>query len=126
MNLCNCGNIIEFVIDICRKRCIINMKETYVRNMKEVRDMPGRDGTGPMGSGAMTGRGPGLCSGANNVKHGAGAGLGLGCKHGFGRRQHGSNNADQSSSATQKELLQNQRDMLQGKIDRINKQMGSL
>ena len=51
--------------------------------------MPRRDGTGPMGAGSMTGRGFGLCTGANAVKYGAGLGMGLGlglaCRRGFGR-----------------------------------------
>ena len=51
--------------------------------------MPRRDGTGPMGGGSMTGRGLGLCTGANAVKYGAGLGMGLGlglaCRRGFGR-----------------------------------------
>lgn len=51
--------------------------------------MPRRDGTGPMGAGSMTGRGLGLCTGANVVKYGAGLGMGLGlglaCRRGFGR-----------------------------------------
>ena len=49
--------------------------------------MPRRDGTGPMGAGSMTGRGLGLCTGANAVKYGAGIGMGLGrglaCRRGF-------------------------------------------
>ena len=51
--------------------------------------MPRRDGTGPMGAGAMTGKGIGLCTDANAVKYGAGLGMGLGlglaCRRGFGR-----------------------------------------
>ena len=51
--------------------------------------MPRRDGTGPMGAGSMTGRGLGLCTGANAVKYGAGLGMGLGlglaCRRCFGR-----------------------------------------
>jgi hypothetical protein len=51
--------------------------------------MPRRDGTGPMGAGSMTGRGLGICTGANAVKYGAGLGMGLGlglaCRRGFGR-----------------------------------------
>ncbi|OFI06320.1 hypothetical protein CLOACE_10930 [Clostridium acetireducens DSM 10703] len=31
--------------------------------------MPRRNGTGPMGAGSMTGRGLGLCTGANAVKY---------------------------------------------------------
>lgn len=44
-------------------------------------NMPGRDGTGPMGQGAFTGRGMGLCnpSGSNGYPlYGRGCGLGLG------------------------------------------------
>lgn len=51
--------------------------------------MPRRDGTGPMGVGAMTGKGLGLCTRANATKYGAGLGmklgLGLACRRGFGR-----------------------------------------
>lgn len=41
--------------------------------------MPRRDGTGPMGAGAMTGRGFGLCAGGTAVR-----GLGFGCGRGRG------------------------------------------
>ena len=44
--------------------------------------MPGRDGTGPLGRGSLTGRGLGLCQGFN-----AGSGFqgrGLQCRRGFG------------------------------------------
>lgn len=41
--------------------------------------MPGRDGTGPMGRGAATGRGLGFCTGAYAGRHAVGAGLGFGC-----------------------------------------------
>ncbi len=42
--------------------------------------MPGRDGTGPMGRGPMTGRGLGRCG----AGLGRGRGLGLGRRNGFG------------------------------------------
>ncbi len=45
--------------------------------------MPGRDGTGPMGAGAMTGRGMGLCT---TVPGNAGSGFGFGKGQGLGRR----------------------------------------
>lgn len=61
--------------------------------------MPRRDGRGPLGSGAMTGRGLGLCSGENFEELGFRAGLGRGgarggrqrlsgraCGRGYGRR----------------------------------------
>ena len=51
--------------------------------------MPRRDGTGPTGAGAMTGRGLGACTGAEAVNYGGGRGrgigLGRGCGRGFGR-----------------------------------------
>lgn len=56
--------------------------------------MPRRDGLGPMGRGAMTGRGMGYCSGVNapyaaypgrGPARGRGFGPGLGAGAGFGR-----------------------------------------
>jgi hypothetical protein len=41
--------------------------------------MPGLDGRGPLGAGAMTGRGLGRCSGNGVARYGVGLGLGLGC-----------------------------------------------
>jgi hypothetical protein len=46
--------------------------------------MPGQDRTGPLGEGAMTGRGLGLCG--NGIRRGVGRGLGRGCRRGFGFR----------------------------------------
>ena len=40
--------------------------------------MPGRDGTGPMGRGAIDGRGLGVCNGAELSGYGAGFGRGRG------------------------------------------------
>ncbi|HAU31364.1 MAG: Uncharacterized protein XD78_2224 [Desulfotomaculum sp. 46_296] len=86
--------------------------------------MPGRDGTGPMGRGSMTGRGLGFC-GANISRYGAGFGfgLGLGCRRGFGRRFDGNFKVDQTSLQTQKELLQEQKNVLQRRLEVINKQL---
>ena len=88
--------------------------------------MPRRDGTGPMGAGSMTGRGFGLCTGANAVKYGAGLGMGLGlglaCRRGFGRGFA----FNQTSSKTQKELLNEQKTMLQERLEVIDKQLESL
>jgi hypothetical protein len=96
--------------------------------------MPRRDGTGPMGVGSMTGRGLGLCTGANAVKYGAGIGMGLGlglaCRRGFGRsfgRGFGRGFAiNQTSSKTQKELLNEQKAMLQDRLEVIDKQLDNL
>ena len=88
--------------------------------------MPRRDGTGPMGAGSMTGRGLGSCTGANAVKYGAGLGLGLGlglaCRRGFGRGFA----VNQNSSKTQKELRQEQKDLLKNRLDVIDKQLENL
>lgn len=51
--------------------------------------MAGRDGTGPLGQGAMTGRGLGVCQGLNSGIYGAGRGLGMGLGRGLGRGVRG-------------------------------------
>jgi hypothetical protein len=102
----------------------------YAINYKEVNNMPRRDGTGPMGVGSMTGRGLGLCTGANAVKYGAGLGMGLGlglaCRRGFGRGFGRGFAFNQTSSKTQKELLNEQKTMLQDRLEVIDKQLKNL
>lgn len=92
--------------------------------------MPRRDGTGPMGAGPVTGRGLGLCTGANAVKYGAGLGLGLGsglaCRRGFGRGFGRGFAVNQNSSKTQKELIQGQKNVLKSRRDVIDKQLENL
>ena len=73
--------------------------------------MPRRDGTGPMGAGSMTGRG---------------FGLGLACRRGFGRGLGRGFAVNQNSSKTQKELLQEQKDLLKNRLDVIDKQLENL
>jgi hypothetical protein len=85
-----------------------------------------------MGAGSMTGRGLGLCTGANAVKYGAGLGMGIGlglaCRRGFGfGRGFGRGSAiNQASSKTQKELLNEQKTMLQDRLEVIDKQLENL
>ncbi len=79
--------------------------------------MPRRDGTGPMGEGAMTGRGAG---------RGTGLGLGLACRRGFGRGFGRGAAFDQISSKTQKELLKERKTVLQDQLDSIDKQLENL
>ena len=92
--------------------------------------MPGGDGTGPMGAGSMTGRGLGICKDANAVKCGAGLGmglgLGLGCRRGFGRGFGRGLAVDPTVSKTQKELLHEQKTMLQERLAVIDEQLESL
>lgn len=54
--------------------------------MKRRHDMPGKDGTGPMGMGMMAGRGLGPCGGGYAFGRGFGGGFGRG---GFCRRSGG-------------------------------------
>ena len=87
-------------------------------------------GTGAQGGGSTTGRGLGLCTGANVVKYGAGLGMGLGlglaCRRGFGRGFGRGSAINQTSSKTQKELLNEQKAMLQDRLEVIEKQMENL
>jgi hypothetical protein len=48
-------------------------------------NMPGRDKTGPMGQGPVTGRGAGLCTGFDSERFAKGAGYGAGRRFGMGR-----------------------------------------
>ena len=71
--------------------------------------MPGRDGTGPMGLGAMTGRK-----------------FGFGCRRGFARGFGRNCVVDQTSSKTQKQLLLEQKDFLQLRLNIIDNQLENI
>ena len=86
--------------------------------------MPRRDGTGPMQSRSMNGRGLGLCTGVNAFKYGAGFGLGLAYRRGRGLGRCAAANID--SSITRKELLQEQKFVLQSRIHALDMQLESL
>lgn len=83
--------------------------------------MPRRDGTGPMGNGAMTGKGMGFCNNRHTLRYGAGFGarLGYACRRGFGRGYV-------SSSKTEKEFLEEQRDFFKNQLEIINKQLDNI
>ena len=81
--------------------------------------MPGKDGTGVMGRGAKSGRGLGNCTGANAIRCGTGLGLGY-------RRGLPSFLADPTVSKTQKEMLQEQKKLLESRLDSISKQLENL
>jgi hypothetical protein len=91
--------------------------------------MPGRDGTGPMGRGVMSGRGLGVCNGANvggygiglGCRTGRGRGAGYGCMRGFGRF-----NIGERTVLTEKELLTEQKEQLESRIDIISKRLDNL
>lgn len=91
--------------------------------------MPRRDGTGPTGAGAMTGRGMGFCTGAGNAKYGIGRGPGFGpgCRRGYKRGFGGyAPVAGQASVQDEKELLKGQRDALKNRLDIIDKRLENL
>jgi hypothetical protein len=92
--------------------------------------MPGRDGTGPMGYGAMTGRGMGVCAGATGFRYGTGFGMGYGCRRGFGRgfgRGYGWNaSPNLDAPRTDKEFLEEQKEFLKSRLDSIDKQLDNM
>jgi len=63
---------------------------------KEVYSMPGFDRTGPMGEGAMTGRGQGRCN-PNGASFGAGNPVGRGSGRGRGRGRGFGKGSDRGS-----------------------------
>ena len=75
--------------------------------------MPGRDGTGPLGQGAMTGRGLGIC-GESSPLYGRGLGLGRGLNC---RRVINPLYADS------KEALTEQKAVLEARLEAVNKQL---
>lgn len=93
--------------------------------------MPRRDGTGPMGMGAMTGRGLGVCTGVNapiygrGFGRGCGRGFGRGLGLGFGRGFGFGANANYNQTAS-KEALQAQKEQLQITLDAVDKRLESL
>ncbi|MEL7566547.1 MAG: DUF5320 domain-containing protein [Dehalobacterium sp.] len=71
--------------------------------------MPGRDGSGPLGMGPMTGRGMGFCrNGAR--RNGAGCGFGAG----KGKRSQGLNEIPS---------LRRQKAMLQAQVEDVNRRI---
>lgn len=91
--------------------------------------MPGRDGTGPMGAGAGTGRGMGGC--VSTPVNGQFPVYGLGCQRRGGRRGmlgrgFGRGFAGVYPAATQKDVLEQQRAALQSRLDQVDDQLKNL
>lgn len=90
--------------------------------------MPGRNGAGPMGGGAMTGRGFGPCVGAGNSANCAGPGLMMVCRHGRGYGygfQRGHNGTEMTAGA-RRVTLQAQKKALTNRLEIIDRQLESL
>lgn len=88
--------------------------------------MPRRDGTGPMGQGAMTGRGMGICNGGDNVQYGYGVGYGrragLNCRRGYFRY----NRPGAPVYQQQPDSLKEQKELLERRLKEINNQLDQL
>lgn len=77
--------------------------------------MPGRDGTGPLGQGAMTGRGLGMCNSDSPVYRN---GIGRGFNRAYNCRRLYCYN-----QANSKEVLIEQKAILETRLEHINKQL---
>lgn len=88
--------------------------------------MPRRDGTGPQGVGSRTGRGLGNCAGEQTPTQGLGfrrgSGRGLARRRGFGR----ANVNEQTSTKTEKDLLIEQKRLLQEQLNAIEQKLEDL
>lgn len=86
--------------------------------------MPGRNGTGPIGMGAKTGRGMGLCRTGvtpNRIPVGYGLGFGYGCRRGWGRYA-----VDDTAVVTpeeEKAILENHKAVLEARLKSVKKML---
>jgi len=83
--------------------------------------MPGGDGSGPLGRGAMTGRRLGYCSGYP-VGFGSGRRLGLGRGYRRGFRRY----AQPVEPRSDRELLMEEREMLESRLNIVNRELKDL
>lgn len=97
--------------------------------------MARRDGTGPAGQGPMTGRGLGFCTGAiagdrrfglgRGIRRGLGVGVGLGLLVGCGRRL-GRCFMEESEQLSDKDVLTEQKELLEKRLDTVNNRLENL
>ena len=103
--------------------------------------MPRGDGTGPMGAGAMTGRGAGLCTGQRAPGYGAagfgrmgGAGMGSvwgrgvcgGRRLGWGGQMFAGPAQVWPEAEAEKAMLRNRAQALQAELARLNERLAKL
>lgn len=87
--------------------------------------MPGRDGTGPLGQGAFTGRGAGLCQGGTGQRLGGqGRGMGFGARCGLGRR--GKGRGMNISRGSEKSFLEREKADLQMRLKDVSNDLENL
>lgn len=87
--------------------------------------MPGYDGTGPMGQGAMTGGARGRCNTNQSAVFGRGRGgvaFGCGRGRGFGGGGRGLRRVDAVSDSEALEILKQQKEALEQRIIALEKQ----
>ncbi|KXL52097.1 hypothetical protein CLNEO_24460 [Anaerotignum neopropionicum] len=99
--------------------------------------MPRRDGTGPMGMGAKTGRGAGFCADLATKKNLVGFGCGFGKGNGNRRMLHATGlprwarfGAQKETEAFawdvgEKELLKKQANLLESQLNEVNRLLAS-
>jgi hypothetical protein len=91
--------------------------------------MPGRDGMGPQGMGAMTGRGLGVCRGANPTVYGQGRGRGFRAGNRFNNQNSGSFSNTTELGLEMEEMpediLKAQKKELLKRVELINQQLNS-
>ncbi|MFP4023682.1 MAG: DUF5320 domain-containing protein [Thiohalospira sp.] len=91
--------------------------------------MPGRDRTGPLGQGSMTGRGMGFCSGnefSGNTTGVFGRGLARGFRGGLGRRGGFSRFASFGFGQNTEDAKQNRKRAIESELDYLKKQINRL
>lgn len=99
--------------------------------------MPGKNGTGPLGNGPLTGRGLGPCNGTNRGQYygcgrgfGRGFGRGLGRGMGFGYNStYGYNRSIEAHEMTQeeqKDMLNIEKEYLENELNLVNKHLENM
>jgi len=89
-------------------------------------EMPGRDGTGPMGMGTTTGRGFGFCGNRFYDRKNCygmgfrGRGFGYGPRYGYGPGYSRQDITEREFLEKQKELLKSQIDIIDRELDDLN------
>ncbi len=84
--------------------------------------MAGRDGTGPVGQGPLTGRGMGVCPGARQSRFS----FGRGCGMGFGGRARaglGNRFGGLGFGSNDKEILNEERELLKQRMEQIDREL---
>jgi hypothetical protein len=104
----------------------LKFKTLNYENNKEVRKMPGFDGTGPLGEGPMTGGGFGYCGTGygRGIRRGRGLGYGRGFGRGFGfRRAAWGAPRVNYSPEDELEMLRREKELLEQDIASLEKEI---